>query len=154
MNLRAALISLGVIMETRRVRGGRVRRSLFIALGTVAVGLGLLGIVVPGLPTTVFLLVASYFFARSSPRLHRRLLNHPRFGPYLELASQRTMSLRAKAISLLAMWAGVALSCMALADSGPAAPIIVVSLGVAGTAVLLFYVRTLPAAVTIPTRRS
>jgi len=130
------------------------RRGLFVTLGALSVGVGMLGIFIPGLPTTVFLLLASYFFARSSPRLHRRLLEHPRLGPYLEMASRRVMPLRAKVISLLAMWAGIALSCVALAGTGPAAPIVLVSLGVTGTAVLLFYVRTLPAAAVIPTRRS
>ena len=137
-------------MGAHGVRGGSVRRTLFVALGALSVGLGTLGIFVPGLPTTVFLLLASYFFARGSPRLHRRLLDHPRFGPYLELASRRAMPLRAKVISLVAMWAGVTLSCAALAGTGPAAPIVVASLGVTGTAVLLFYVRTLPVAAAIP----
>jgi uncharacterized membrane protein YbaN (DUF454 family) len=58
-------------------------RAFWIALGLLTAGIGLVGIFVPLLPTTPFLLVASYAFARSSPRLHRWLLEHERLGPLL-----------------------------------------------------------------------
>ena len=121
------------------------RRLLFIALGTLFVGLGALGVVVPGLPTTVFLLLASYFFARSSPTLHRRLVEHPRLGPYLEMARGREMSLRAKLVSLAAMWGGILLSCYALSGVGATAQLTVVALGLVGTGVLTLWIRTAPA---------
>ena len=121
-----------------------MKRRMFVALGATSVGLGTLGIVVPGLPTTVFLLLASYFFARSSPRLHRRLLEHPRFGPYLEMARSRAMPLRAKVLSLVAMWAGIATSLVALSGAHVAAQLAVGSMGLAGTAALLLWVKTAP----------
>lgn len=129
-------------MNTQRSKVATARRGLFVALGATSVGLGTLGIVVPGLPTTVFLLLASYFFARSSPRLHRRLLEHSRLGPYLEMAMGRAMPLRAKVVSLAAMWAGISVSCFALAGTSAAAQLAVVSMGLVGTAVLLLWVRT------------
>lgn len=55
-------------------------RWLYVALGLVFVGLGYLGAILPGVPTTPFLLIASFFFARSSPRLHRWLRTTPYFG--------------------------------------------------------------------------
>lgn len=58
-------------------------RTLWLAVGLTATGLGLIGVVLPLMPTTVFLLVAAYAFARSSPRLHGWLTEHPRFGPVI-----------------------------------------------------------------------
>jgi uncharacterized membrane protein YbaN (DUF454 family) len=52
-------------------------------LGAVAVGLGTAGIFVPLLPTTPFLLLAAFLFARSSDRLHHWLMSHKRLGPYI-----------------------------------------------------------------------
>jgi len=57
-----------------------VGKHLWSVVGLIAVGFGVLGIVVPILPTTPFLLVAAFCFARSSPRLHNWLLAHPTFG--------------------------------------------------------------------------
>lgn len=57
-------------------------RSLLIVLGCSAVALGVLGIFVPGLPTTPFLLLASWAFYKGSPRLQRRLLDS-RLGTYI-----------------------------------------------------------------------
>jgi uncharacterized membrane protein YbaN (DUF454 family) len=58
-----------------------VARLGWIALGLVAVAIGGVGIVVPGLPTTVFFVVAAWCFSRSSPRLEAWLLALPRVGP-------------------------------------------------------------------------
>ncbi|MGI9335715.1 MAG: YbaN family protein [Gammaproteobacteria bacterium] len=58
-------------------------RFLWLFVGLLATGSALAGVVFPLVPTTPFLLVAAYAFARSSPRLHRWLVNHPRFGPLI-----------------------------------------------------------------------
>ena len=59
------------------------RKALWMSAGFVALALGALGIVLPLLPTTPFLLLAAMCFARSSQRLHDRLVSDPRFGPLI-----------------------------------------------------------------------
>ena len=122
------------------------RRRLMVVLGCVCVAIGAIGIVVPGLPTTIFLLGASCLFAQSSPTLHRRLMEHPRRGAYLRMAHGRSMTRRAKIVSLTLMWAGIIFCSYATADASLALPIVVCLLGAIGTAVLLFWVRTESAA--------
>jgi uncharacterized membrane protein YbaN (DUF454 family) len=56
-------------------------RYLWAGLGLVCVALGLIGVVLPLLPTVPFMLLAAFFFARSSERLHHWLISHPTFGP-------------------------------------------------------------------------
>ena len=59
------------------------RRIGLVTLGLILIGLGYLGVLLPGLPTTPFLIGASYCFYRSSPRLHRWLRRSPVFGRIL-----------------------------------------------------------------------
>ena len=61
----------------------RARRWLYVGLGCGFVALGAVGVVLPGIPTTPFLLLASYFLVRSSPKLHRKMLASKTFGPIL-----------------------------------------------------------------------
>ncbi|WP_247646198.1 YbaN family protein [Labrenzia sp. VG12] len=58
-----------------------MRRTTFKILGTGCVGLGLVGAFLPLLPSTIFFILAAGCFARSSPALEARILNHPVFGP-------------------------------------------------------------------------
>ncbi|MFL9840120.1 YbaN family protein [Sphingomonas sp. ST-64] len=60
-----------------------MRRHLFLIAGFLCLGLAVIGALLPVMPTTVFVIMAAYCFARSSPRLEARLLNHPRFGPHI-----------------------------------------------------------------------
>ena len=60
-----------------------LRRGIFATLGVLLVAIGIVGVFVPGLPTTEFILAASYLFARSSPRLHGWLEGNAVFGPLL-----------------------------------------------------------------------
>ncbi|MFP3948183.1 MAG: YbaN family protein [Longimicrobiales bacterium] len=75
-------------------------RWLFLSAGWGALGLGAVGVVLPVIPTTPFVLVAAWCFARSSERLHRRLLEHRTFGPLVqEWEDHGVIPLRAKVLS-------------------------------------------------------
>ncbi len=77
--------------------GGRGARWALIAFGWLNVGLGVAGMVLPLLPTTVFLLIALWAFSKSSPRFHDWLYCHPRFGPGLRAWHRdRAIPFRAK----------------------------------------------------------
>jgi uncharacterized protein len=58
-------------------------RLFYLGLGWLSVGLGVVGIIMPILPTTPFLLLAVWAFSRSSPELAEKLRNHPKAGPYI-----------------------------------------------------------------------
>lgn len=73
-----------------------MRKYLFILSGSLCVVLGVLGVVVPGLPTTPFLLLASWLFYRSSQRLQQKLLNSW-LGKYIrEYEREKGMRIRTK----------------------------------------------------------
>lgn len=67
----------------RLLSRSRAVRFVWLALGALCVAVGAVGVVVPGLPTTPFLVLAAACFVRGSPRAYTRLLAHPRFGPLI-----------------------------------------------------------------------
>ena len=62
----------------------RLSRSFWVAAGSLSLALGVAGAVLPLLPTTPFVLLSAFCYARGSERLHGWLATHPRFGPGLE----------------------------------------------------------------------
>ena len=89
----------------------RLLRWMLITLGTIFVGLGLLGIVLPVLPTTPFLLAAAWCYARSSKRYYKWLINNKWFGKYIkDYREGKGIPLRAKIISITLLWLTISLS--------------------------------------------
>jgi uncharacterized membrane protein YbaN (DUF454 family) len=85
-------------------------RIPYICLGWLMLVLGLIGAFVPLMPTTIFLILASWFFARSSPPLEAWLLGHPRFGATLRAWNETGAVPRvAKAMACIGMTAGFAM---------------------------------------------
>jgi uncharacterized membrane protein YbaN (DUF454 family) len=86
-------------------------RILYNVLGTVALVLAVLGIFLPLLPTTPFLLLASACYLRGSERMHHWLLSHRVLGPYIrDFQSGLGIPLRTKLLALALMWPSLALS--------------------------------------------
>lgn len=86
-------------------------KILFVILGLLSLGLGIIGIVVPVLPTTPLLLLSAYFFLRSSQRLYRWLLTHKIFGSYIRnYIYHKAIEKEVKIFTLLLLWATIMLS--------------------------------------------
>jgi uncharacterized membrane protein YbaN (DUF454 family) len=91
-------------------RSPTVRALLWLA-GSVSLALGIVGIILPGLPTTPFILLAAACYAKASPRLHQWLLNHRWFGPMLrDWESDRSLTRRTKTVAVVSMLVMVSFS--------------------------------------------
>jgi len=89
-------------MDVAPPRRSRAVRAVLIVAGTIALGFGVLGIVVPVLPTTPFLLLAAACYARASDRLYRWLLNQRTLGPVIvRWRESRTIDPRVKVRALV-----------------------------------------------------
>ena len=98
-----------------------MKKALLIISGFVSLGLGILGIVLPLLPTTPFLLLAAACFLKSSDRLYNWILNHRLFGKYLKNYYQhRAIPLKIKIIAISMIWLSIGNSVIFLVKFWPA----------------------------------
>lgn len=117
-----------------------MKRYLYIIFGLICVTFGALGVVVPGLPTTPFLLLASWLFYRSSPKLQQWLLNSW-LGKYIRSYHRRggmTLSQKAGAVGIMVVM--VLLSTFVFVPAGSVARIIVPIAGAIGVLVVVLLV--------------
>ena len=114
-------------------------RHAYLLLGWFNVALGLIGAVLPLMPTTVFLLIAAWAFARSSPRWHRWLREHPRFG-HLICCWERhhAMPARAKRVAWLTL--AVSWSFTALLLGPFSLPALLSGVCIAGVAIYIAHI--------------
>ena len=103
---------------------------MLVAVGTVSVGLGAVGAILPLLPTTPFLLLAVLCFARSSERMHTWLLAHRWFGPYIVNYYAGTMTKRQLVQTLCIMWIGLGVSAYLIGK-----PVVWIVFAILGTSV-------------------
>ena len=79
-----------------------MKKLILLIVGWLCVGLGFVGIFIPGIPTTIFLIIALWAFARSSKKFHSWLLNHQRFGPILRnWESHKVVPIKAKIVMVI-----------------------------------------------------
>ncbi|WP_217477160.1 YbaN family protein [Stutzerimonas stutzeri] len=89
-----------------------VVRYVLLGVGWLSVVLGVVGIFLPVLPTTPFLLLAAACFVRSSRRFYNWLVMHPRLGPWFrDYLEGNGVPLKGKIYSIVAMWLSISLSC-------------------------------------------
>lgn len=111
---------------------GTLRRAGLFACGWMAVGLGSIGIVVPGLPTTGFFVLAAACFAKSSPRFERWVLELPGVGPMVrDHRAGLGMPRRAKVMAITMMLVACALS--SLIVGAPILAAVILGAGAVGT---------------------
>lgn len=103
---------MGSSLASAKESKSTIVRLLFMALGLVCVGIGYVGVFVPGIPTTVFMICAVWAFKKSSPRFENWLLSHRVFGPTLrDWDEHKAITLRTKLIAIVTMFgfAGVSI---------------------------------------------
>ena len=119
-------------------RRQRLLRVMWVTLGALSLLLGIIGIFLPVLPTTPFVLLAAACFARGSERFHGWLLEHPRFGPLVsDWQRHHSIPLRAKCLALVMMWTSMGVTAWLLR----ARPVSSLTLLAIGAAVTVWMVR-------------
>ncbi len=95
------------------MKNNKTIKLLLSILGVISLSLGILGIFLPLLPTTPFLLLAAALFAKSSERLYNWLLNHKYFGPYIKnFREHRSIPLHIKIIAITLLWTTISYSAL------------------------------------------
>lgn len=98
-----------------RPAGRPFAKAAWTGCGFLSVGVGGVGVVVPGLPTTVFFIIAAWCFSHSSPRFEQWVLNMPRIGPMVrDHRAGLGMPRRAKRVAITMMWVAVVVSAVLL----------------------------------------
>ena len=92
-------------------------RIFLIVVGSLSLVLGIVGIFVPMLPTTPFLLLSAAAWVKASPKLYKWLMNHKLFGEYIRnYREHRAIPLRAKIISVSLLWLTIGYCIFAVVD--------------------------------------
>lgn len=100
-------------MKARQMAG--MKHWFWLGSGWLSLGLGMLGLLLPLLPTTPFVLLAAWCFAKGSPRWHKWLLNNPYAGPQLRLwQEQRGIAPKVKQRAILVFVLGFGISLLLL----------------------------------------
>lgn len=123
-----------------RLAANPLARWAWGAGGTLSLGLGLIGVVVPGWPTTIFLIIAAVCYARSSQRMYDRIISNRAFGPHVRrFREDGVMPVRAKVLALGIMWPFVLFAVLvAIPSPLPWARIATLALALVGTAYILW----------------
>jgi uncharacterized membrane protein YbaN (DUF454 family) len=117
-------------------------KMLFIFLGTLTLVIGVIGIFVPGLPTTPFLLLTAGLYLRSSDRLYSKILANRYIGNYIyEFQKSKSITIRSKIYSIALMWAMIIISANYFIPK-IAWQIVLLILGVIGTVVMGLIIKT------------
>lgn len=117
-----------------------MKKYIFISCGTVSLILGLCGLFTPGLPTTPFILLTGTLYAKSSPKLYKRLETNKLTGRYLK-RMENGLSWKARLFSIAFMWLMVCLTAFLVFGAESKMRYIMLGLGIIGTIAQLIALR-------------
>lgn len=109
-----------------------MKKYLFIFLGSISLFLGFLGLFTPGIPTTPFVLLTGYLYAKSSPKLYAKLENNRIAGMYLR-RMKGGLGWKMQLASISLMWTMVSITAFLVFESGSTMRYVMIGLGVIGT---------------------
>ncbi|MBP1630256.1 MAG: ybaN [Bacteroidetes bacterium] len=90
-----------------------MKKTLLTSIGILSLILGILGVIIPLLPTTPFLLLSSFLFLKSSSKLHLWLLNNKYLGKYIkDFEQEKSIPLKVKITSLTLLWLTISYSAL------------------------------------------
>ena len=120
-------------------------KFVLIILGTLSVGIGILGIIIPGLPATTFFLIAAACYVRSSEKLYNRLINHRITGKFIrDYQADKAITRNQKIISMSMMWISILSSAIFFIDN-LYLDLILIACGITGSFFILRIKTKLPA---------
>lgn len=125
------------------IKKNKIVRALYVIGGTLSLALAILGIVVPGLPTTPFALLSAFLYAKSSRKLYNWLLNNRILGPRIRNYQKRQgVTRKGKVGIIIFMTAMVLFSSFVVIRDNMTIRMVILSLGLVGAVVVWFFVPT------------
>lgn len=119
-----------------------LKKYLWVSLGILSLGLGIIGVFIPLLPTTPFLLLTAGFFFKGSEKLYRWLLNHKLLGSYIRnYREHKAIPLTTKILAVVTLWAAILYS-MIFVTENPYLCIILLAIA-AGVSIHILHYKTL-----------
>jgi uncharacterized protein len=129
----------------------KLKRRLFVIAGTIVLGIGIVGIIVPVLPTTPFLLLTAICYMRGSQRLYNALLCNRFIGSYVRnYLEGRGMSLKVKIWTLSLLW--VSIVCTAVLATDSLTIRIILAVVLVGVTIHILLVKTIKKDITVSSR--
>jgi uncharacterized membrane protein YbaN (DUF454 family) len=104
-------------MSDQSISISPITKYFYLITGFILVGVGIIGIFLPLLPTTIFLILASVCFLKSSPKANEWLRNHKILGVYIDNYQNKTgLTRNAKIANIITLWTSISLSAFLLTD--------------------------------------
>ena len=125
-----------------QIKKNRIVRTLFIIGGTLSLALAILGIIVPGLPTTPFALLSAFLYAKSSSRLYNWLMNSKVLGPRIRSYQKRNGVTKKGKIGIIIFMTSMVLFSSFVVIKDIPLRMVILSLGLVGAIVVWFFVPT------------